>query len=387
MSIGAMSLSEAEFQQRIRRASKGLIEVSFFLGEENITNKQDDVNNIRHLKKLKWLPRKVSYPVICLKNLPFLMKQNILVAPGVGFDGLFVCLFCKLFGKKSMITIHGHYEEEWTIYHPSKLKLVLRTLYERIVLKFADLIVVNDDQIKDKLIDKGVSPSRISIRYVTADTEKFLRKNINKKKFQEVKRTYKLPDKYVLFVGHLGEDDGVMDLLRVFNRIHAELPTYRCVLVGYGGLCTNPELSKARISSFVTGNNLDNEVIQTGKVDYDLMPYLYYGSDIIILPTRPPAGGIGRIPLEALSMEIPVVTTDIGIFHRVVINDETGYRIPLGDIDLMASKALYLLKNPDLRRKFGSNGRRLVKSEYDVEIYINNWMNSIRFLSHEKEKG
>lgn len=378
MSIGG--LSEDEFRQRINEVSKGQIEVIFLLGEGNKTDKPRDVKIIC-LRDIKWLPRWVSYPIICFKNLPLLMKQDVFVTHTVGLDGFFACLFCKLFRKKSMITIHGHYEEEWRLRHCSKLEFMLRKIYERFTLTFADMMVVNDEQLKEKLIQKGVNPSRISIRYVFADTEKFSRKNIDGRRFQEVKSTYKLPDKYVLFVGRLEEWDGIMDFLEVFKRIHAELPIYKYVSVGGFGI--KEELSKPRINSFIIENNFDSDVVLTGEVDHDLMPYFYYGAEIIILPMYPPQAGVGRIILEALSMEIPVITTDIGVFHRVVVDDETGYRVPLGDIDLMAKKAVYLLENPDLRRKFGSNGRKLVQSEYDVNIYINNWVNSIRSLVSE----
>ena len=383
LSIGAGALSEDEFRQRISRASQGQIEVIFLLREgENKTDESGDVKIVR-LKKIKRLPRWVSYSIICFKNLPLLMKQDVLVAPTVELDGFFVCLFCKLFRKKSMITIHGHYEEEWrTWHHYSKLRIMLNNIYARFTLKFADMIVVNDEQIKEKLIHKGVNPSRLSVRYVFVDTEKFSRKTINAKKFQEVKSTYKLPDKYVLFVGSLDECDGIMDMLEVFKRIHAELPAYKCVLIG--DVKIGKELLKSRINTFIIENSFDNEIIQTGKVDHDLMPYLYYGADIIILPMHPPQAGVGRVILEALSIEIPVITTDIGVLYRGVVNGETGYRVPLGDIDLMASKAIYLLEKPDLRKKFGSNGRKLVQiKKNDINIYIDNWVNSIRSLMYE----
>lgn len=383
LSIGAEALSEDEFRQRISKASRGQIEVTFLLRKrENETDESGDVRIIR-LRKLKWLSRWVSYPIICFRNLPLLIKQHVFVAPGVGLDGFFVCLFCKLFRKKSVITIHGHYEEEWRLHQHSKLRSICNKIYERFVLKFADIIVVNDEQIKERLIEKGVNPSHLSIRYVFADTEKFYRKNIDERRFLEVKRTHKLPDKYVLFVGRLDDWDGVMDMLEVFKKIHAELPPYKCVLLGDTGI--EKALSKSRMNSFIRINSLDNEVIQTGKVNHQLMPYFYYGADLIMLPLHPPQAGVGRIILEALSMEVPVIITDIGVFHRVVVNGETGYRIPIKDIDLMASQAIYLLENPDLRKQFGSNGRKLVQIKYDINIYIDNWVNSITSLVSKSE--
>ena len=156
-SMSMRGLSEDEFRQRINEVSKNRIEAIFLLRErENKTDKSGDTKIIG-LRKLKWLPRWVSYPMICFKNLPVLMKQDVIVAHTVGIEGFLVCLFCKLFRKKSMITIHGHYEEEWRLCHRSKLELMLSKIYAGFTLKFADMLIVNDEQIKEKLIQKGVN--------------------------------------------------------------------------------------------------------------------------------------------------------------------------------------------------------------------------------------
>ena len=376
LSIGSGALSKDEFQQRISRASQGQIEVIFMTRGINKTDKSDDTKII-HLRKLKWLPLWISYTIICFKNLPVLMKQDVLVNHCVELDGFFVCLFCKLFEKKSMITIHGHYEEEWKMLrHYSKLRTWITKTMVSFTLKFADMIVTINEKIKQEHVDKGVSPSRLSIRYVFVDTEKFSRKHIDVEKFQLFKSNYGLPDKYILYIGHLDARDGSVDMVKVFRRIHDKLPAYKCVMVGEGPL-------KAQLDSFIIENSFNNDIIQIDKVNHELMPYLYYGAEILILPIHPPAAGVGKIRLEALSMEVPVIVNDIPAGYRVVINDETGYRIPEGNMNLMASKAIYLLENPDLRRKFGSNGRKLVQAKNDINAYINNWVNSIRSLASE----
>lgn len=376
LSIGKEALSEDDFQQRIGRASQGQIEVIFLLAGGNNTDKSSDVKIIR-LRKLKCLPRWVSYPLIWFKNLPLLLKQDVFVAPGVELDGFIVCLFCKLFRKKSMITIHGHYAEEWKTRHYSKLMLRLARINARFTLKFADMMVTINEKIKQEHIDKGVNPSRLSVRYVFVDTEKFSRKRIDEEEFRQFKSNYGLPDKYILYVGQLNaRERGHIDMLEVFKKIHSKLPTYKCVMVGKGPL-------KAQVDSFIIENSLTNDVIQIEGVDHELMPYLYYGAEILILPIHPPARGVGKIRLEALSMEIPVIVNDIPAGYQVVIDGETGYRIPEGNINLMASKAIYLLKNPDVKKKFGLNGRKLIQAKNDINIYIDNWINSIRSLVQE----
>jgi glycosyltransferase involved in cell wall biosynthesis len=370
-SIGG--LIEDEFRQRINEISENQIECTFVLSDCRV-EKSTNVKIIR-FKKNKWLPVSISYILNVNKNLNTLIKQEVYIAHNPYLDGFFVCSICKLFRKKSLITIHGHYEEEWKEkYYYNTIQMILFKIYEKFSLKYANLITVNDPQIKDKLISKGVNPSCLSLRYVFVDTIKFNRKNINQQKLKQIESFYKLPDKYVLYIGGLNECDGVNDFLKIFKKIHDEISSVKGVIIGEGPL-------KSEVKSFIAKNDFADTIFQIDAVGHELMPYFYYGAEIVLLPMHPPQAGVGRIILESLSMEIPVITTDIGVFYDVVINGETGYRISEEDIDSMASMAVSLLKNPELIKKMGANGRKVVESEYSVERYIENWVKSLRLLT------
>jgi glycosyltransferase involved in cell wall biosynthesis len=370
-SIGG--LNEDEFQKRISEISENQIECTFVLTSCGV-KKSTNVKIIR-LKRIKWLPVSISYLLSVIKNLYILIKQDVYIAHSPELDGFLVCLICKLFRKKSLITIHGHSEEEWEKRNYHFLEMIFRKIYERFSLKYANLITVNDPQIKDKLICKGVNPVRLSIRYVFVDTIKFYRKYVDQQKLKQIKSFYKLPNKYILYIGRLDEWDGVDDFLKIFKKIHDENSSVKSVIIGKGSL-------KSEVKSFIAKNDFEDIILQIDEVDHEAMPYFYYGAEIALLPMQPPQAGVGRIILESLSMEIPVITTDIGVFYEAVINGETGYRISEGDLDSIASMAISLLKNPELIKKMGTNGRKLVESKYRVERYIENWVKSLEAILH-----
>jgi glycosyltransferase involved in cell wall biosynthesis len=376
LSIGAASLSERDFSDKIRENSANQIEVTFLLGDPSkIGNRSTE--NIIFLKKMKYLPRIISYPLICLINSSTLLHQDIFIVPGISIDGFLVCLFCKIFKKKSIITIHGHYEDEWVLKRRySEFKLLRARFYERSILHFSDLIIVNDDDIQKKLIEKGVNPSKILIRYVSVDIQKFFRENINPESLKSFKNKYQIPNKIILFVGHLTEWDGIFDFIQVIKKLLQQFPEYHFLIVG-----NNSNIDKAK--SLINENGLENQAILTGNVDFDAMPYVYFSSDIVILPLYPPQAGVGSIIIEALSMEVPVITTDIGIFYKVVKNNETGYIVPVGDVDQMVSKAMFLLKDQAVRSQYGKNGRALVRDHYTQEDYIKNWVNSVYYCMNK----
>jgi len=385
------SLSEEEFVAMLNEKCGQVVEVCF-ITQKHKSNayKNKEPLNIRriHLKRDKRLPSSLSSLIYFAKAFGILVTQkkyDIYIVHDIVQGAFVMGLFCKIFRRKSMVTIHGIVEEEWTIASQHKPRLyvslyllICKTL-AKVSLKWVDMVVVNDRRIEEQLIEKGVEPSRLFTRYVSVDTVKFFKENINHEELQKIKSLYQLPPKYILYVGQLSDWDGLNDFLEGFRRIHRELPATKCVILGEGPL-------QEVVNSYVRNYKFDEVVIQIPEVPYELMPYFYYDAQIVLLLMHPPQAGVGRITLEALSMEVPVITTDIGVIHEAVIDGETGYRCPLGDIDSMVSRTVSLLKNPQLAANMGRKGRILVKNKFDVDKYIDNWLESLEQLSGDNPK-
>jgi glycosyltransferase involved in cell wall biosynthesis len=54
----------------------------------------------------------------------------------------------------------------------------------------------------------------------------------------------------------------------------------------------------------------------------------------------------------------------------VVIDGETGYLRPIGDVSGMAAAALELLQDDDLRRQFGRAGRRRAVEVFSQDAIV-----------------
>lgn len=354
----------------------GEIYINFLLGK----GYGDSIENVKRMKRFKYLPLLFSHLLSIILNINTLKSADIIVGSNLEFDGFIVCLISKIFHKKAIITIHGHYDEEWVLIHKHlPIRIFLLRLYEQFVIKNADLITVNDEQIKEKLIKKNIS-SKISVRYLFVDYNKFSRKNIDIDIYTKIMQKYEINSKYILFVGRLHEWDGIFDLLDIFKKINEVLPNYKCVLVGEYGIKNDSITSKKDILSYIKKLELTNRIIITRWVNHDLVKYFYYGADLVILPMKPPQAGVGRILLESLSMEVPVIVSDIGEFHRLIVNGETGFRVPLGDNSQFAEKSIYMLMDRSISKALGSKGRALVKEKYGLDTYLTNWANSVKMI-------
>lgn len=384
MSIGP--LNEHEFVARFRQRYQPQIDICFIAqNHKQKDHKNEELLNTKliYLKKNKWLPSPLASLIYLVKAFCVLFmreKYDIFVADDIVQSAFVIELISKIFRKKSVVTIHGFYEEELArdvqsklvLYH--YLKLPICRIMAKFSMKWADMIVVNDKRLEKQLVMRGVAPKRLFTRYVCADTIKFSKKSIDPEKRHLIKSSYKLPEKYILYVGRLTEWDGLSDFLEGFIRLKKEITEVKCVIVGEGPL-------EQTVNNYIKDNRFEGEVIRVGEVAHELMPYLYDGAHLVMLPMYPPQAGISRITLEALSMEVPVITTDIGVFYEAVIDGETGYRFPLGDLDSMVSLTISLLKNQRLIARMGKRGRALVKSRFDVDTYIDNWVESIKSLS------
>jgi glycosyltransferase involved in cell wall biosynthesis len=79
--------------------------------------------------------------------------------------------------------------------------------------------------------------------------------------------------------------------------------------------------------------------------------------------------GIPRSIMEAMALEKPVVATDVMGTQEVVVNNETGFLIPLGNTDKFLDKIIELANDPELRIKMGQAGKkRVIENFNDVKI-------------------
>ncbi|MGS2744286.1 glycosyltransferase [Halomonas sp. LS-001] len=65
----------------------------------------------------------------------------------------------------------------------------------------------------------------------------------------------------------------------------------------------------------------------------------------------------GRTVLEAMAAARPVVCYHWGALPELVISEKTGYLVPLGDVDGVATRLAALADSPELRQRLGQAGR------------------------------
>ncbi len=99
-----------------------------------------------------------------------------------------------------------------------------------------------------------------------------------------------------------------------------------------------------------------------GKIPHENIPKVIATSELLLLPSL--LEGLPLVGLEALACETPVIATDVGGTSEIIIEGKTGAVVPPHNVAQFIQKTDELLENDEMRKKFGKNGRNLVKKYY-----------------------
>lgn len=163
---------------------------------------------------------------------------------------------------------------------------------------------------------------------------------------------YRLPEKYILFVGNIEGKKNLTRLLLAFNElINQNKIEHKLVLVGKKGW-KNKSVYKT-ISKY----NLKPYILFTGYVPKKDLPAIYSMSDLFVFPSI--YEGFGIPPLEAMACGIPVIVSNQGASPEIC--GDACLLVNPYDIHEMAKSIEILLNNKELRQNKINLGLERVK--------------------------
>ncbi len=139
--------------------------------------------------------------------------------------------------------------------------------------------------------------------------------------------------KILMHVSNFRAVKRVRDVVQIFAKVHAELPS-ALVMVGDG-----PDRNDAEEEARILG--VDKEVHFLGKIE-QVAPLLA-SADLFLLPSDRESFGLSA--LEALASGVPVIGCNVGGLPEVVREGETGALRAPADVDGMAAAALAILRD------------------------------------------
>ena len=108
------------------------------------------------------------------------------------------------------------------------------------------------------------------------------------------------------------------------------------------------------------------------------MKLIYEKTDIVVLPSW--REGLSRSLLEAGSMELPIITSNVPGCRDIVIHEETGLLVESQDPKSIEKAIIRLIKNKDLCEIYGKEARKHVLKNFTNKIINKDTLNLYQLL-------
>ncbi len=353
---------------RIRRESEALAkegnEISFLVLAENNKPKTYRLNgvNIVELNMRKHRGKRSSsyfLPYLKFLGLAFWNCSKLFLRNGIDVVHVhnmpnflvFAGMLPRLFGKKMILDIHDSVPETYASKFGKMPKILYRSLCfeEFLCCRFANkLICVNEVQ-REKLVDRGIASSKISVLLNVPDHEIFkfearMIKNRNKKTFD------------LVFHGTIDRILGIDLAIEAVSRLVREIPEIKLHILGEG----------RNLEEF---ENLSRKLGVEGRVHFskksfpvEKLPELLEKMDLGIIPNRRNIATELMLPvklLEYVAVGIPVVSAKHKAINHYFSEDMVTYFEP-ENVDSMASAILRIYRNKNQREQQVFNAKRFI---------------------------
>lgn len=225
--------------------------------------------------------------------------------------------------------------------------------YDRL-FREADLFIANCAYFRQRAIDLGCPPDKITVIGSPIDTDRFRPPGRPRAAFGP--RPLRL-----VAVGRLVAKKGFGDAIEAMARL-GPLDA-RLDILGDGPL--RPDLER-RIAEL----GLADRVALHGAVTSDRILAALHAADIALAPSVTAGNGDADAPVntlkEAMATELPVIATRHGGIPELVIPGENGALVAERDPDGLAAAIRYLAAHPERWSRLGAAGRAKVVEEYSL---------------------
>lgn len=215
--------------------------------------------------------------------------------------------------------------------------------------------------------EKGLPAKKIFVIQNGCDLERFARPAAAPAWREEL--GFGAGDPVLLVVARLAPQKGHANLIQALPAIRTRFPNVRLVCAGDGEL-------RSELETLVEHLGLAGTVRFVGHQGN--VAEWFAGSDITVLPSL--YEGLPLVAIESLAAGCPVVATAVDGTPEVVVHGKTGFCVPAGDANALASAICDLLVSPELRRQFGRDGAVWARERFSKERQLEETQNLYQYL-------
>lgn len=218
-------------------------------------------------------------------------------------------------------------------------------------IAISDEIAVNIKNIKGKNTEIFRIPNGV-------ETDKFKPVDDSEKKLIRQELRLNVEENIVLYIGAINSRKGIPEFLDALERINL-LDPFTVVICG-------PVLEDINFTNRVNSINSSPSRVTVNYMGTIENPEDYMrASDIFILPSH--SEGLPNVLLEAGASGLALIATDIGGSREIVIDNENGILVPVGDDYKIEQAIIKLIKDKNVQTKFKKKSREHITEHFSVD--------------------
>jgi L-malate glycosyltransferase len=167
----------------------------------------------------------------------------------------------------------------------------------------------------------------------------------------------------LLFVGRLAPIKDLGTLIRAVAAALPRLPDLKLWIVGHGH-------ERQRLEDLVNQLGIASSVTFWGE-RLDVAGF-FAGADVYCMSST--SEGLPMSLLQAMSIGLPAMVTDVGGMAEVVKNSECGLASPVGDPAAMAESIVRLAGDAGMRERFSANAKKAYAEQFTLERMYEHYM-------------
>ena len=239
-------------------------------------------------------------------------------------------------------------------------------------------VIAITDFTRKYLVDHyGLPSDMVSLVYQGTEVDRFTRVPARE---EEARARYPVPDGAGPILGNVGsfeERKGQVVLLEALKELRKSSPAAHLILVGDG-----PD--EAMLKERVAEMGLEEHVSFFPFTDEP--QYVFEAIDILVLSSLYKEG-LPNVLLEAMSMELPVVSSRMAGVPEIVFDGETGYMVEPGDVAGLADAIRKTWSDSDQYKVMAANSRRLMEQKFDKKVQFDAFIEYFEGVLNEYAAG
>lgn len=313
-----------------------------------------DISDVDKISKQLEIENKSNFKIISLAT-PNRFAWNFWTLP-------------KYLRKNPVDVYHTQYITPWFVPRSIKIVTVVHDISFNFFpqfIKFADLFFLKTlIPLSIRRADKVIGVSQFTadeiIKYYKTDKNKvdwiynsisqeFVGKEISEQQLEQVREKYKLPEKFILYMGTLQPRKNISHLIEAYACIKEDIDDIKLVICGKRGGHNYDQ----RIDQAIKKNNLSEEdVIFPGFVDEEDKVAIFHLAHVFAFPSL--YEGFGIPPLEAMSQGVPVLCSDIPSLKEIAADGALYFDV--ASLDDFSKKLYDISMDASLRKELTGAG-------------------------------